>query len=135
MRVVVVPDDLDVIACELKQLNCNFDLVISSGGVGPTHDDVTLRAVAAALEVPFEVSEEMMKTIERRMPDATLDPSTLHKMSMLPGGAKLRWAGESQWPILQCANIFALPGVPTIFEASKCLLHARARASWQLDII
>jgi len=52
------------------------------------------------------------------MSDAAVDPGTLHKMSMLPGGARLRPVpdGADDWPILQCGNIFALPGVPKIFE-------------------
>ena len=58
-RVVVVPDELSEIERELRQLRADYDFVISSGGLGPTHDDVTLRAVASALDCPLEVSAEM----------------------------------------------------------------------------
>jgi len=119
-RVVVVPDDLSLIAAELLLLSRRYDLVITSGGLGPTHDDVTLRAVAGALGVPFEESAEMQAIIDARMGEGAIDRATRRKMSLMPAGARLRPVPgqEAQsWPILQCANVFVLPGVPAFFEA------------------
>lgn len=117
-RVVVVPDDLDEISRELRQLCADFDVVLTSGGLGPTHDDITLRAVATALDCEFEVCDEMREIIKARMGDS-LEEATAQKMSTLPRGAKLLAVpGDADgWPILQCANVFVLPGVPEFFRA------------------
>jgi len=118
-RVVVVPDVLEDIAVELSKLSAAYDVVISSGGVGPTHDDITLKAVAAGLGRVYEHSPAMEELIAKKMPGGTLDPQVVEKMCMLPRGAVLRAVPDEPdaWPVLQCANVFVLPGVPTFFLA------------------
>ena len=58
-RVSIVSDDLQVIADELRRVSKEVDVVVTSGGVGPTHDDVTIKAVALALGLDMEHHQEM----------------------------------------------------------------------------
>jgi FAD synthetase len=121
-RVALVRDELDEIAREVRAQSQALDLVVTSGGVGPTHDDVTLRAVAAAFDRPIERNEEMAEMIRRAYGGAPLSPAR-EKMALLPAGVRLRLpppseSGEpSLWPIVQVENVFILPGVPDFFEA------------------
>jgi len=112
-QVSICRDDLDEICSELQRLRQSADVVITSGGVGPTHDDVTLRAVALALNVPLEIHPGMEELLLEHLPDA---PAPVRaKMARLPAGSKLRPLDEKDWPVLQCRNIFCLPGVPAYF--------------------
>lgn len=116
-RVVVVGDELADIAAELSRLSAAYDIVISSGGVGPTHDDITLKAVAAGLGRQYEHNAAMEELIRAKMPAGQLDAQVAAKMSMLPRGSVLRPVPDEPdaWPVLQCANVFVLPGVPSFF--------------------
>lgn len=123
-RVSVLPDDLDDIQREIRAQATACDLVITSGGVGPTHDDVTLRALALALNQPIEHSAVMAAIIRDATGVDELTPEQA-KMTMLPTGVRLRKvptspgdsAEPSRWPILQAENVFVLPGVPSFFRA------------------
>mmetsp|Transcript_18302 Transcript_18302/g.30557 ORF Transcript_18302/g.30557 Transcript_18302/m.30557 type:complete len:551 (+) Transcript_18302:109-1761(+) len=120
-RVCVVPDQLEAIAKELSALSAQHDIVITSGGVGPTHDDVTIKAVALALGRQYELNEQMQAIIidKHVLQDKPIDTEVLSKMSCLPAGTHLRNAPDQpdSWPILQCGNVFVLPGVPDFFRS------------------
>ena len=122
-RVVVVSDDQDEIISEIKKMNDQVDVIITSGGVGPTHDDVTIKSVASALGSELNLNEEMAELLKSKMNgDNTYDEQELTeaqvKMATLPDCSKLRYLSgeEGEWPVLQCQNIFILPGVPQFFE-------------------
>jgi len=120
-RVAVVPDVLEDIADEVRRQSQRLDLVITSGGVGPTHDDVTIRAVAEALGEGLEEHARMVAMIKEAYGVEELTEAQ-GKMARLPASTRLRTVpggpnGEpSKWPILQVQNIFVLPGVPAFFE-------------------
>ncbi len=121
-RVVVVSDDQDEIVAEIKKMRGQVDVIITSGGVGPTHDDVTIKSVASALENDLVLNEEMAQLLKSKMNDGADGDQPLTeaqvKMSTLPACSKLRNLSgeEGDWPVLQCENIFILPGVPQFFE-------------------
>ena len=82
-------DDMDEIVGELTRLTSRFDVVLTSGGLGPTHDDITLKGVARALGMRMERSAEMAGIIETRF-EASGKPCSaeiLEKMATLPAGA------------------------------------------------
>ena len=68
-RVVVISDDIDIIAEEVKQFSDNFDYVLTSGGVGPTHDDVTFEGVAKAFDDTTFLHPEMEELIKNYFKD------------------------------------------------------------------
>ncbi len=74
-RVLVIPDEIDVIAKEVKEFSDNYDFVFTSGGVGPTHDDVTFEGVAKAFGDTTYIHPEIRELLEKYFPD--LNEATL----------------------------------------------------------
>jgi molybdenum cofactor synthesis domain-containing protein len=127
-RVEVVPDDPEDIAVTVRALASRHDHVFTSGGVGPTHDDVTLAAVAAAFEMKLERRAELEPLIRRGL-GADFHERDL-RMADLPEGARLVYGeGEpGRWPVVCVRNVFVLPGVPVIFRRKFETLRERLRA-------
>lgn len=119
-KVVVCSDDQEEIVAEIKRLQRDVDVIITSGGVGPTHDDVTMKSVAAAMDRGMVFHEEMARLLIEKMNNSNGEEPTEAqiKMATLPSNAKLRYLSENplDWPVLQCRNCFILPGVPQFFE-------------------
>jgi molybdenum cofactor synthesis domain-containing protein len=134
-RVSIISDDSQGIIDEIRRIRKEVDVVITSGGVGPTHDDVTVRSVAEALGLEIEMNYEMAKLLIDKMGNGeVIDgheegdeedlfsrlPEGLRKMACIPSESTLRYLSidseKDEWPVLQCSNIFVLPGVPNYFQ-------------------
>jgi len=116
-RIEVIPDDTGDIAATARLLSERFDLVFSSGGVGPTHDDVTLPAMAAAFGMSMMRNPEL-EALLRASFGARLHERDL-RMADIPDGARLEYGPRgpgSTWPVVVVRNIWVLPGVPEIFR-------------------
>jgi molybdenum cofactor synthesis domain-containing protein len=113
-RIAVVADDIDAIAREVRTCSDAFDLVVTSGGVGPTHDDVTLMAVADAFDIGLEVRPELVELIERYKME--VNEASL-RMATVPIGTELLREGARGFPVLRCRNVLVLPGVPKLFRS------------------
>ena len=119
-HVTMCADDRGSIAAEVRKLKNDFDCVFTSGGVGPTHDDVTIKAVADALNQKIVLNDIMAEHVREVMGDNFDQKSA--SLAFLPEGTKLNYPRpdpESKftpWPILQVDNVFILPGVPDIFR-------------------
>lgn len=124
-RVVMVRDEVGTIARELGSLSRDYDLVVTSGGVGPTHDDVTLEAVALAFGVELEFDETTVGLIERAY-GTPLSPAH-RRMARVPKGAGLATAAGVEWPTVVYGNVWLLPGVPEIFRMKLDVLRAWVR--------
>lgn len=114
-RLVVVPDVEGEIVAELRHCSTTYDFVFTSGGVGPTHDDITLESIAAA----FGVGIERNPTIETVLRDHFQDritPAHL-RMADLPVGMTLLEDEAIRWPVLVYKNVYVLPGIPQLFRA------------------
>ncbi|HEY2731183.1 MAG TPA: molybdopterin-binding protein [Polyangia bacterium] len=123
-RVEIIPDDAADITESVRALAARHDVVFTSGGVGPTHDDVTLAAVGAAFGMPVARNAELEGLLR-----AGIGP-TLHerdlRMADVPAGARLEYGpggptaapGRSgrSWPVVVVDNVWILPGVPSIFR-------------------
>jgi FAD synthetase len=134
--VVVVSDVLEDIVGEIRRMQALVDVVITSGGVGGTHDDVTIESVAAALNCGMAQHEEMAQLLLKKMNktgDSTSMSAAQIKMATLPTNAKLRYLSKdpNDWPILQCKNIFILPGIPEFF--SKKVRNVAEYLSCQME--
>jgi len=110
----VVPDEVDAIVQAVAQARSVADHVFTSGGIGPTHDDVTVRAVALALGRRIVRSEEMSALIRTHW-ESEPPPATF-RLADMPQGAEL-WKQEGLWfPVLTCDRVYVLPGVPQLFR-------------------
>jgi len=123
-RVVICVDEIDVIARDLNALRESHDMVFTSGGVGPTHDDVTVDGVAAAFERKVVRSAEVESLI-RRYHEAKGEPVTgAHlRMANVVEGCRLLREAALPWPTLVLDNVYVLPGVPQIFEMKLGVLR------------
>ncbi|MCB9506167.1 MAG: competence/damage-inducible protein A [Myxococcales bacterium] len=111
----VIHDDPETIGRALLELRAGNDIVITSGGVGPTHDDLTLAAVGAALGRPMVRDAGLQALVDKafgRDPDAA---AVWSRMAVVPEGARLDFAEGLRWPIYAVDNVYCLPGVPSLF--------------------
>ncbi len=115
-RVSVIPDELPAIRDEIRSASIQFDYVFSSGGVGPTHDDVTIAGIAAAFERGICRSPELETTLrgyyQENLTDAML------RMANVPEGFSLVQDNRMWFPVILVENVYIFPGVPEIL-ASK----------------
>ncbi len=126
-KISVIPDEVESIACEVSAQSKAFDVVFTSGGVGPTHDDVTIEGVARGLGVPVVRDPRLVRLLEGfhkgRLNEARL------KMAEVPEGAELVAGEELVFPAVVARNIYILPGVPEIFRQKFEALRERFRES------
>src|SRR4030095_15897548 len=107
-------DEIDVIAKEIRFFSSHFDYVFTSGGVGPTHDDLTMEAVAAAFGQRVRRHPELESTLRRYYTEDLLEGNL--RMADVPEGARLV-GGKGMWfPVIAVENVFIFPGVPEILQ-------------------
>jgi molybdenum cofactor synthesis domain-containing protein len=123
LRVVMVQDDIDVIAREVAQLSKTHDWLFTSGGVGPTHDDVTIEAVARAFGLRV-VSDPGLEAMIHAHFRARVRPGHL-RMALIPEGAALETLPEVPWPTVRVGNTWVMPGVPEAFRMKIPVVLAR----------
>lgn len=126
-RVVVCQDDVAIIAEDLKRLAADHDYVITSGGIGPTHDDVTMKAVAQCFGVPVVRSEKLAARIRDLVGDR-LNEGHL-RMANVPEGSSLIETDGVPWPSVLLHNVFVFPGLPRVFEMKLPLLEQHIERS------
>ncbi len=124
-RLTVIPDEVDVIAQEVAASSRAYDLVFTSGGVGPTHDDVTIDGVARAMSVRV-VRDPVLVELLRGFYGGSLNEARL-KMAEIPEGAELVAADAVIFPAIVMRNVYILPGVPEIFRQKFEALRERFR--------
>jgi molybdenum cofactor synthesis domain-containing protein len=112
----VVPDRIEAIVAAVNACREAHTYVFTTGGIGPTHDDITARAVAAAFGVPIERNREAVARLTRHYSDGGLNEARL-SMADMPVGAVLIDNPVSQAPGFQLGNVFVLAGVPVIMQA------------------
>ncbi|HET7875569.1 MAG TPA: competence/damage-inducible protein A [Methylomirabilota bacterium] len=124
-RISVIPDEVETIAREVAQFHGDYDVVFTSGGVGPTHDDVTIEGVARALGVRV-VREPRLVALLGGFYKGRLNEARL-KMAEVPEGAELTSGDDLVFPAVVVRNIYVLPGVPEIFRQKFEALKERFR--------
>jgi molybdenum cofactor synthesis domain-containing protein len=125
-RITVVPDDADDIAATVVRDSGRFDHVFTSGGVGPTHDDVTIAAIARGFGVGVERHPELEAKVRaywgERLQDANL------RLADIPAGSELVYGKDGIWPVVCLRNVYILPGVPALFRRKFVDIRDRFRA-------
>ncbi|KJR44005.1 molybdopterin binding domain-containing protein [Candidatus Magnetoovum chiemensis] len=109
-KIAVIPDDIDEIAQEVRVFSERFDYVFTSGGIGPTHDDVTIDGIAKAFNVEV-VIDEALENVLKGLYNDKLTVEAL-KMASVPKGAALITDDTIRFPLIQYRNIFIFPGIP-----------------------
>lgn len=121
-RASFVLDDVGTIAAEVRALSRSHDWVFTSGGVGPTHDDVTIDAVAEAFGVPVVTDDRLAQMLRDHYAERLAEGHLL--MARIPKGAKLVSSEAVPWPVTVMGNVWVLPGVPQVFRAKLALVAA-----------
>jgi molybdenum cofactor synthesis domain-containing protein len=124
-RIVVVPDEVDLIAREVAEGHRAYDLVFTSGGVGPTHDDVTMEGVARGLGVKVVRHPALVAGLTAHYGDR-LNEARL-KMSEVPEGARLLAEDALLVPVVVVENVHIFPGVPELFRRKFEAIRERFR--------
>jgi molybdenum cofactor synthesis domain-containing protein len=113
-RAIFCGDEVEQIARDLRALRETHEVVFTSGGVGPTHDDKTLEGVAAAFGVPLRRDPHLAELIREHFKERTTEAHL--RMADIPEGATLLSGGEVVWPVVALDGVYVLPGVPEIFR-------------------
>jgi molybdenum cofactor synthesis domain-containing protein len=128
VEIRVVPDSPEVIVAAVNELRAQADYLFTSGGIGPTHDDITADCVAAAFGVPIDVRDDARAIIAEHA-EATgreLNEARL-RMARIPEGAALIDNPVSAAPGFILGNVHVMAGVPSIFRAMLDGLRPRLR--------
>lgn len=126
-RVLVIPDRVELIGAEVRAMSERYDYVFTSGGVGPTHDDVTLEGIAAGFErtlcLDSALEEVLRGYFKEKLNDAHL------RMAKIPQGSSLIWPPDQPWPVYSYQNVFIFPGVPSTLQSKFNAIAERFRAA------
>jgi molybdenum cofactor synthesis domain-containing protein len=124
-KISVIPDEVETIAREVAEFARAYDWVFTSGGVGPTHDDVTIAGVARALDLPVVRDPGLVARLSEayggRLNEARL------KMAEVPEGAELLAPDHLVVPVVVIRNVYVFPGVPEIFRRKFDAIKERFR--------
>jgi molybdenum cofactor synthesis domain-containing protein len=124
-RISVIPDEVALIAAEIDRFSRDHDIVFTSGGVGPTHDDVTIEGAARALGVEVVRHPQLVEVLRRHYGDQVTEAHL--KMAEVPAGAELVTGGSLRFPTIVARNVYILPGVPEIFRQKFEAVRERFR--------
>ena len=113
----VLPDEEDVIVAAVKECRAKFDYVFTSGGIGPTHDDITAACIAKAFGVALERNAQAWALLLRNYSSAAELTEARLKMTEVPAGATLIENPVSHAPGFQIGNVFVMAGIPRILQA------------------
>ncbi len=130
----VVSDRQEAIVEAVNALRARCAYVFTTGGIGPTHDDITAEAVSAAFGVPCEVNPDALAILETRYAarDESLTPAR-RRMARMPQGAVLIDNPATGAPGFQIENVFVLAGVPGIMKSMLAVLDDRIHGGAVLE--
>jgi molybdenum cofactor synthesis domain-containing protein len=113
-RILTIPDVIDTIAEEVRMMSETYDYVFTSGGIGPTHDDLTMDGVARAFGLDIVLNQSMVDRMARH--SKTPPNEAMRKMALIPEGAEVLDVGGLWFPVVVVQNVHIFPGIPELFE-------------------
>ena len=114
-EISIIPDIEEVIVIKVRELSKKYDYVFTSGGIGPTHDDITAASVARAFSRKLVLNNSARELLKKHYDDNTLTKARL-KMAKLPKDSKLINNPVSVAPGFNVENVYVFPGVPDILK-------------------
>jgi len=115
-EVRIIPDIEKTIIDVLNSLRFNYDYVFTTGGIGPTHDDITAQSVSKAFGLKYEIQKEAYKILESYYEPGEFNEGR-QKMVWMPQNANLILNPSSGAPGFNIENVYCLPGVPSILKS------------------
>ena len=115
-EVRIIPDEEKIIVNNILLLSKKFNYVFTTGGIGPTHDDITAKSISKAFKVKYEYHEEAYAILEKYYGKKKFNDGR-KKMAKMPRGAKLIYNPSSAAPGFMTKNVLSLPGVPSILNS------------------
>jgi molybdenum cofactor synthesis domain-containing protein len=112
----VIPDVPDVIVATVNELRAKYDYLFTTGGIGPTHDDITAECVARAFGLPLTLHPDAHRQFLSYYQPGELNEARL-RMAMTPEGAALIPNPISRAPGFRIANVFVMAGIPRVMQA------------------
>ena len=113
-KISVIADDVETIAQEVRWFSKTYDYVFTTGGVGPTHDDLTMEGIARSFGQKIQRNAELEAAIRGYYAAELIEPNL--RMADVPEGVKLIGGPGLWFPVIVVENVFIFPGVPEIFK-------------------
>lgn len=125
--VEIIGDNINTVAAAIRRLSSDFDMVITSGGVGPTHDDITMKAIASAFDSELWSHPEYERLIKDYFSDK-ITPEHL-RMALIPKCSRLASSQDVNWPTVVVDNVWVLPGIPEVFRSKLLTLREQLKGT------
>ncbi len=115
-EVIIIPDEEKTIIKNILYLSKKFNYVFTTGGIGPTHDDITAKSISKAFKLKYEYHKEAYSILEKYYGKKKFNDGR-KKMAKMPRGSKLIYNPSSAAPGFITKNVLSLPGVPSILNS------------------
>ena len=113
-----IPDNKEMIVENVREFSKKYDYVFTTGGIGPTHDDITAESIAAAFDVPYSRNEEIYQILQNHYGKLGEEVNDAReKMAYIPEGSKLLYNDATYVPGFITKNVYAMAGIPDIMKA------------------
>jgi molybdenum cofactor synthesis domain-containing protein len=125
--IVTIPDDIEMIGEVVRQASEQYTWVFTSGGIGPTHDDLTVPSIAAGFQTPLVRSESLAKLISKYYGKEVNEAHL--KMAMIPEGSELLFDESNRVTQVLFQNILIFPGIPRLLQRRFQTFRERFRSN------
>ena len=126
-RISIIPDDIEIIGKEVYEFSHKYDYVFTSGGVGPTHDDVTMAGIAKGFGIKLIEHQEIKNILCSRFNQDV--NSSILKMAKVPEGTEVISGDSIRFPVILLKNVFIFPGIPEYMKSKFSFIRERFRSS------
>jgi len=130
-EVRIISDIEDSIVKTINDVRKKFNYVFTTGGIGPTHDDITAKSISKAFNLNYEMHKEAFNILEKYYKPGEFNEGR-QKMAMMPSKANLIYNPTSGAPGFSVENVFCLPGVPSILQSMLSGINDKISGGKQL---